>query len=50
MALTNKGDYRDICKEILDEIVKEKFNAIRELTDEINHDYLTYYFEGDSAK
>ena len=34
-ALINK----DIYKEIFDEEIKEKFDEIRELTDEINHDY-----------
>ena len=41
-VLTNKNIY----KEIFDEIVKEKFDEIKELTDEIHHDY----FKGDTAK
>ena len=53
-ALTNKNDnrddHRDIYKEVFDKIVKEKFDGIRELTDEIDHNYLTYYFKGDTAK
>ena len=36
--------------EIFDKLVKEKFGEIRELTNEINHDYLTYYFKSDTAK
>ena len=35
---------------MLDKIVKEKFDEIRELTYEINHNYLTYYFKYDTAK
>ena len=31
-------------------MVKEKFYEIRELSDEINHDYLTCYFKRDAAK
>ena len=31
-------------------MVKEKFYEIRELSDEINHDYLTCYFKHDAAK
>ena len=34
----------------MDKIVKERFDEIKELTDEINHDCLTYYFRGDTAK
>ena len=48
--LTNKNDHKDIYKQIFDKIVKEKFDVIRELTNEINDDYLTYYFKGDTAK
>ena len=31
-------------------MVQEKIDEVRELTNEINHDYLTYYFKGDTAK
>ena len=44
-ALINKYIY----KEIFDEIGK-KIDQIRELTNEIKHDYLTYYFKGDASK
>ena len=37
-------------KEIVDKIVKEKIDEIRELTDEINHCYLTLYFKRDTAE
>ena len=41
---------RNIYKEIFNKIVKGKFDDIKELTNEINHDYLTCYFKGDTAK
>ena len=41
-VLTIKDDHKDIYKEIFDEI--------KDLTYEINDDYLTYYFEDDTAK
>ena len=31
-------------------MVKEKFDGIRELTDEIDHNYLKHCFEGGAAK
>ena len=49
-AFTNKDHHKDIYKEILDQIVKEKIDNIRELTDEINDHYLRYYFIGDTAR
>ena len=45
-SLINKGIY----KEILDQLVKQKFHGIKELTYEIHHDDLRYNFKGDSAK
>ena len=50
MALVNKDDHKGIYKEIFDKIIKEKFEEIKELTNEINHDYLTYYFKDDTVK
>ena len=53
-ALTNKNDHRDdhkyIHKEKFDKLAKEKFDGIKELTYEIDHDDLTYYFKGDTTK
>ena len=49
-ALTNRGDNKDIYKEIFDKLVKEKFDKIKDVTYEINDHYLTCYFKGDSAK
>ena len=34
---------------MFEKLVKERFDQIKELTDEINHDYLTYYFKGNIA-
>ena len=41
---------KNIYEEIFDKIVTEKFNEIRELTNGKSHDYLTYYFNGDTSK
>ena len=53
-ALTNKNDDKDddkyIHKEKFDKLVKERFDGIKELTYEIDHDDLTYYFKGDTTK
>ena len=43
-ALTNKDDHKSIHREIFDKLVKEKFDEIKKLTDEIDHDGLIYYF------
>ena len=48
-ALTNKDDHKDNYKEIFEKLVKERFDEIKELTDEVNHDYLTY-FKGNTAR
>ena len=54
MALTNKDDdkddHKDICKKIFYKLVIEKFDEIKDLTYETNHDYLRYYFKNDTAK
>ena len=49
-ALTNKDDYKDNYKEIFEELVKGRFDEIKELTDEINQNDLTYYFKGNTAR
>ena len=33
-------------EEICEELVKERFDEIKKLTDEINHNDLMYYFKG----
>ena len=42
-ALTNKDDHK--YKEIFEKLVKERFVEMKELTYEINHEDLTYYFK-----
>ena len=44
MSLTNKGNYKDIYRELLVKLVKEKSDEIKDLAYEINQDYLKYYF------
>ena len=44
ITLNNKGNCKNICKEIFDELIKEKFDEIKELADEINHNDLIYIF------
>ena len=36
--------------EMIRKIVKEKLDEIRELNDEVNHDYLASYLKGGTAK
>ena len=50
MALTNKNDHKDNFKEIFEELVKENFDEIKELTDEINENDLIYNFKGNTAR
>ena len=42
VALTNKNDHKDNCKEIFEELVKGRFDEIKELTNEINRNDLTF--------
>ena len=42
-ALTNKDDHK--YKETFEKLVKERFVEMKELTYEINHEDLTYYFK-----
>ena len=42
-ALTNRDYYKSIYKETLDRVVKERFDKVKESTQEIDHDYLIYY-------
>ena len=47
--MTNKdNDHKD--KEIFKELVKEIFDKMIELTDEINENDLVYYFKGNSTR
>ena len=45
-ALTNQNNHKDNYKEIFEELVKETFDKIKELTDEINQNDLTCYCKG----
>ena len=50
-ALTNKDDgHKDNCKQIFEELVKERFDEIKELTDEINQNDLTYHFKSNTSR
>ena len=48
-AVINKDDHKDNYKEISEELVKERFDEIKELTAEINHDDLIYCFKNNIA-
>ena len=49
-ALTNKDDHKDNYKNIFEELVKERFNETKELTDEKNQNDLIYYFKGNTFR
>ena len=49
-ALTNKDDHEDNYKGIFEELVKERFDEIKELTDEIKQNNLIYYFKGNTFR
>ena len=44
-ALTNKDDHKSIYRELFDKLVEKKFDEIKKLTDEIDHDDLIYYLK-----
>ena len=50
VAFTSKHDHEDNYKEIFEKIVIEKLDEIEELTDEINPNYLIYYFKGNTFR
>ena len=50
VAWTNKDDHKDNCKEIFEKLVKERFDEIKEWTNKIKYDDLTYYFTGNPAR
>ena len=49
-ALNNIDDHKSIYKEIFNRIVKERFDETKELTHELDHDNLIYYFKNNTAK
>ena len=50
MALTNKGDHKDNYKEIFEKLVKEKFDEIKQLNYETNHNDVIHYFKSNATK
>ena len=50
VTLINKDCHKDDYKEIFEKLVKERFDEIKELTDEISQNDLTYYFKGKTAR
>ena len=50
VALTNKDDHKDNYKKIFEELVKERFDGIKELTDNINKNDLKYYLKCNTAR
>ena len=47
-ALTNKDDHRSIYKKVFYNVVKERFDGITELTDEIDYNDLIYHFKNNN--
>ena len=47
--LNEDNGHKDNYKEIFNELDKERFGKIIELTNEINQNDLIYYFKGNSA-
>ena len=43
--MTNKDGHKSIYKEIFDELFKVKFDEIKELIDELDHNDLIYYLK-----
>ena len=50
VALSNKYDHKDNYKNIFEELVKERFHEIKELTDEKNQNDLICYFKGNTFR
>ena len=50
VALTNDDDHKCNYKKIFEELVKERLNEIKELTNEINQNDLIYCFKGNTAR
>ena len=48
-ALTNKDDHKNVYEKIFDKLVKEKFDEIRELSDEIDYNDLIYCFKNNTT-
>ena len=50
MTLTNKVNFIKNYKKTFEELVKERFDVIKELTDEINRTDLIYYFKSNTFR
>ena len=50
MTLTNKVNFIKNYKKTFEELVKERFNEIKELTDERNRNDLIYYFKSNTSR
>ena len=48
-ALPDEYDHKSGYKEIFDKLIEERFDEIKELTDEINDNDLIYYFKNNTA-
>ena len=50
MALTNEDDHKGNYKKIFEELVKKRFNEVKELTNEISQNDLIYCFKVNTAR
>ena len=51
LGLTNKDDdHKENYKKMFEKLVKERFDEIIELTDEMNQNDLIYYLKGNTAR
>ena len=51
LDLTNKDDdHKENYKKMIEKLVKERFDEIIELTDEMNQNDLIYYLKGNTAR
>ena len=48
-ALTNEYDQKENYKEIFENIVKERFEEIKQSNNNINHEKLIFYFKSNNA-
>ena len=46
----HEKDHKDKYKKIFEELLKERFDEIKELTDEVKQNNLIYYFKGNTAR
>ena len=46
----HENDHKDNYKKIFEELLKERFDEIKELTNEVKQNNLIYYFKGNTAR